>query len=108
MKNVKTTKITYYVNTEKKVVVAKCAVYNITGIDIEPKVIRAKAKCSETDTFDLEKGKELARKRLELKVAKFQFKMVERLKKDIDKIYDNVLQYYTGKETLLTDYLKTL
>ncbi len=108
MRNAKTTRIIYYVNTEKKVVVAKCAVYNLTGIDIEPKVIRAKAKCSESDTFDLEKGKTLARKRLEMKVAKFQLKMIKRLKEDIDKIYDNVLQYYCEKDNNVADYLKTL
>ncbi len=108
MRNTKTTKVTYYVNTEKKVVVAKCAVYNLTGVDIEPKVIRAKAKCSAEDTFDLEKGKALAKKRLDKKVAEFQLKMIKKLKVDIDKIYDNVLQYYCSKETAVTDYLKTL
>lgn len=106
--NTKTTKVIYYVNEEKKVVVAKCAVYNLTGVDIKPKVIRAKARCSEEDTFDSEKGKMLARKRLEKKVAEFELKMIKRLKVDIDKIYGNVLQYYWSKENDLTDYLKTL
>ena len=41
------------------------------------KVVKATAHCSDSDTFDLEIGKKLAEKKLDLKVAKKRLKRAE-------------------------------
>lgn len=59
-------KYKFYVNKEKKEVIAVCRYAGRT--------VRAKAKCRPEDTFDIEKGKELAYKRAEVKVKKIKQK----------------------------------
>jgi len=104
----------YYVNEEKKVVVAIAE--NCTNLAIQ-KILRkypvsrsalladenyfnkafmhdtysAKAKCDPNDEFDVEFGKKLAKKRLEEKLEKYTKAAIERWKKQQIKLM-NLIQ----------------
>ncbi len=101
-------KITYFINKEKKTVVAKVTIFTLLGFTIEPKTIRAKAKCSPEDEFDVEKGKQLAKLRLNVKVTEFEHKVIRALERDIIKLSYSASEKLAQKEEQVSKYLKTL
>lgn len=101
-------KVTYFINKEKKTVVAKVTIFTLLGFDIVPKTIRAKAKCSPEDEFDVEKGKQLAKLRLNVKVAEFETKVIRALERDIIKLSFSASEKLAQKEEQVNKYLKTL
>lgn len=76
-------KYQYYTNN-KDLVVAVCRWGGRT--------VRASAKCAPEDTFDFEKGKELAKARLNLKVAGLRLKNAEYLQS----IAKDQFNYFSG------------
>lgn len=101
-------KITYFINKEKKTVVAKVTIFTLLGFSIEPKTIRAKAKCSPEDEFDVEKGKQLAKARLNVKIAQFEIKVIDALKRDITKLSCSANEKLIEKKENVEKILKTL
>lgn len=85
-------KYQYYTDNKRKVV----AVSSFAG-----QKVRGVATCSENDTFDLEKGKELAAARCAVKVAKKRFKRAQKkfdeaceAQNKAELFYDKMCQYY--------------
>lgn len=79
------------------------------------KTVRGVAKCSDDDTFDLEKGKKLAAARCNLKVAEKRLKRaqekLERASIDADKVndyYDKMCYYYSDADLDYDDACKAL
>ena len=94
-------KIVYYVNEDKGVVVAKQTIYSISGLNIDSKVVRAKAKCNFThnDKFDVNVGKQIAKLRLKVKTAQFEAKIMNQLANEASR----VAQQYQDKLYTMVD-----
>lgn len=88
----------FYVNEEKKLVVAVLQIKrSIFEDDI---VIRAKAKCSPQDEFDVLKGKKIATHRVKLKLLNAQMRQAKREQLRINTIVSNLekdIQFRTEK-----------
>lgn len=90
----KSRNIQFYVNDKTQTVYAVTQLYG--------KTVKAKAKCSPDDTFDLEKGKELAAARLEYKVATLIEKDFLEELRFTQKLRDEMVARYTKSIAKLT------
>lgn len=104
----KTTKIKFYENKEKRTIVAVVDVFEVFDCPLFfPKTIRAKAKCHAEDKYDSTKGKQLATKRLKAKLADYELKVVRRLQKDLEKKAKSVIENAEKSQKDLKDFIDT-
>lgn len=103
-------KIYYYVNKDKGVVVAKQTIYSIHGCTITPKTIRAKAKCNfeNGDNFNLDTGKTIAKLRLKQKIAQFEVKALAGVLNMFMDILDNHKDKLENANSKYESYIKTV
>lgn len=105
----KTTKIKYYEDKEKRTIVAVATIYEINGVRLlNEKTLRAKAKCCQEDTYSTEKGKFLAKKRLKVKMLEFEQKFYMKMEQHIEKMFESSQDKRAKVLKEILDFSKTL